>query len=75
MSEQTVNEEMAEEITADEALEYLRRLPQFQVVMRDVFEARLTEIGLGMASASQENAQRLCGQYTEVANFLHNLRK
>ena len=74
MSEQSLIDEVAAENDIEDALEYLRLLPQFQVVLKYVFEARKSEVGLGMANASQDNALRLCGQFCEVENFLSILR-
>ena len=74
MSEQSLIDEVAAEIDIEDALEYLRLLPQFQVVLKYVFEARKSEVGLGMANASQDNALRLCGQFCEVEIFYTILR-
>jgi hypothetical protein len=73
MSEQTVSEELAEEMSIEDALEYLRHQPQFAVVVQEL-ERRKVDIELGMGAADQGNALRLCGSLSESQWVLSMLK-
>lgn len=69
----SVLKEAAAELTVDEALDYLRGLPHFLVVM-ETLDARKREIEIGLGNATQETALRQCGQLSECAYILDILR-
>lgn len=69
----SVLKEAAAELSADEALEYLRGLPHFLVLL-DVLEGRKKEVEIGLGNATQETALRQCGQLSECAYILDVMR-
>lgn len=65
----SVLRESADALTVDEALDYLRSLPHFLVLL-DTIEMRKREIEIGLGNATQETALRQCGQLSECAYLL-----